>query len=142
MGKKAKGTQDSDDFRTKVTAVLSDRDGWEGYEAHLRWLKKLLSPDRGYAYTSAERAGLSRIKFARTPFEGWDGYSVPDLIAIALQYVADFDYEDELFLRELQARGARLLRIGDMRCLVGLCRIAGLDISRFDPELDFHEDAV
>lgn len=133
---------ETDEFQARVANVLADSDDWQGYEVHRRWLQKLLGPEHGEVYTPAERAAVGRIAAARTPFEGWGGYSVPELIAAAMKYVADLNYEDELFLKELEARGAIRLRLDDMRYLVGLCRVAGLDLIRFDHAVGPHDDAA
>jgi len=112
-----KALSEADEVRARIANVLADPD-WHGYEAQRHWLQKLLDPDHSDVYTSAERAAVSRIIAARTPFESWDGYSVPELIAAAMKYVADLNYEDELFLKELEAHRAIRLRLGDMRYLI------------------------
>lgn len=122
--------------------MLADPNDWHGYESQRRWLQKLLDPEHGDVYTPAGRAAVVRIIAARTPFEGWDGYSVPELIAAAMKYVADLGYEDELFLKELEARSAARLRLGDMGYLIGLCRVTGLDIRRFDRPVDAYDSVA
>jgi hypothetical protein len=135
MARRGKAQRETDRFRSRVSALLDEPDDWEYYE-HIRgWLQKLLQPDRTEPYTPAERAAVERIIRARTPFDGWDGFSVPELLATALRYVADYSYEDEVFLTELEGRGVTRLRMGDIGHVVGLCRIAGLDLMRFNPDV-------
>lgn len=121
--------READEFRQKINSVLAEPHHWRGYEDQRHWLQKLLQREENY-YTAAERKAVARIAFARTPFEGWAGYSVPELAKGALRYVADFGYDDELFLKE--AEHANRLVMDDMRALVGLCISAGMDVPRFD----------
>jgi hypothetical protein len=122
--------READEFRQKIKSILAEPQHWRGFEEQRRWLQKLLQREENY-YTQAERKAVDSIAFARTPFKGWAGYSVPELAKGALRYVADFGYDDELFLKE--AEHANQLVIGDMRALVGLCILAGMDVPRFNP---------
>ncbi len=141
MSRHTKAQRESDRFRARIEALLAEPD-WFGYEHIRHWLQKLLQRDRRLEYTEAERAALSRIVAARTPFLEWDGYGIAELIAAASKYIADFSYEDELFLKELQSRKAEQLFLSDMKQLVGLCHLAGLDLMRFKPEVDTYEEAA
>jgi hypothetical protein len=142
MARITKARRESDRFRERVSALLEEPYDWLHYEHVRHWLKKLLQRDSDYVYTPAERAALARIIAARTPFEGWGGYSVSELIVAALRYAADFSYDDELFLKDLETRKATRLALGDMRQLVSLCRLAGLDLPRFDPDVDRFDEAA
>lgn len=137
-----KAQRELDQFRARITALISEPDGWDLYE-HIRgWLKELLKRPRAEDYSPAERAAVHRIIAARTPFEGWGGFSVPELIKAALRYAADFGYDDEIFLKDLAARNVTQLRLGDMGSLVGLCRMAGVELPRFKPEIDEYDEAA
>ena len=46
-----------------------------------------------------------------------------ELIRLAMQYVADYSYDDELFLKRLALSGPAQLRLGDLKQLVGLCQL-------------------
>jgi len=130
-------------FRTQIAALLADRDGWDGYEHISHWLKKLLQPSHGDVYTSSDSAAVARIAMARRQlYGGWDGYDVPALIAVPLRYVSDLHEDDELVLRDLAARGVNRLQRRELRWIVGLWQIAGLDIKNFDRDQDEYESAA
>jgi len=141
MARTTKAQREAEAFRARIIELLADPD-WLYYERIQGWLEKLARRDPRFGYSPAERAAVARIIAARTPFDGWDGYSVPELITSASRYIADFSYEDELFVKELQARNCTMLRLDDMRQVVGICRLSGVDITRFKPDIDsiFRED--
>lgn len=113
--------REDEQFRSQLRALLEEPDHWQDYQ-HIRdWIEKLLRRDPERAYTRAQREAVGRIIATRTPFVGWGGFSVPELIVAARKYVADYDYEDEIFLNELHERGATRLALFDMRRLIGLC---------------------
>lgn len=134
-----KALRDAVQLREEIETILADADGWRGYEDQRRWLRKLLQREVSYVFTESEREAVRRISYARTFFDGWAGYSVQELVRAARKYIADFDYESECFLNEIE-HATRLVR-GDMRGLVGLCRTAGMDIPRFGEHADEYEDA-
>ena len=142
MPRITKAQREADHFRQRIIALLEEPDDWLRYEHIDHWLQKLLQRDRNDGYTPGERAAVARIIAARTPFEGWGGYSVPELTTAALRYAADFSYEDEIFLKELEARGATRLALIDMKQLVALCRCAGVDLPRFTPDVDALDEAA
>jgi hypothetical protein len=47
-----------------------------------------------------------------------------------------------LFLNELDDRGVARLALVDMRRLIGLCRLDGLDLPRFKPAVDAFDEAT
>ena len=107
--------------RADNRAPSSDPD-WLYYERIRGWLEKLSKRDPRFGYSTAERAAVARVFAARSLFEEWAGYSVSaELITAAARYIADFSYEDELFVKELQSRNCTMLRLDDMRQLVGIC---------------------
>lgn len=135
MARTTKAQREAEHFHERITALLSDPD-WLYYE-HIRgWLEKLSKRDPRFGYSTAERAAVARVFAARSLFEEWAGYSVSELITAAARYIADFSYEDELFVKELQSRNCTMLRLDDMRQLVGICRLSGIDIPRFRPDID------
>lgn len=134
MAKKTKAAAAAERFRRRVEELLRDPD-WLDEGVQL-WLRKQLDHPNDYSFSERERAALDRICAASTLFEGWGGIAVKDLVPLAAQYAADFDYDDELFLKELSRTRPVRLRYGDMKQLVGLCRSAGVDMPRFAPQLE------
>jgi hypothetical protein len=130
-------------LRLKIASLLAAPYSWRGYEPQRQWLERLLQRDATAGFTRAERDAVARIAYMRTPFEGWAGYSVQELIRGALQYAADFGYDEELLLREIAAECRTVLVRDQMRTLVGLCRAAGMDVPMFDArvEADGYENA-
>ena len=126
-------------FRARAEELLKDPD-WMDEEVQ-RWLRKELQREPGYIYSEKEHAALRRIIAASTIFEGWDGRTVPELLVTASNYVADYDYEEEVFIKGLHARRTTKLRLAEMHQLVRLCRFAGLDLPRFDPEVISYQES-
>jgi hypothetical protein len=140
MARVSKARQESDQLREMISSLLAEPYSWRNYE-HIRyWLQKLLRRDEDYIYTAAEREAVDRIRFARTPVEGWAGYSVPELTRVARRYAADFDCDDELFLEDIEAEQANRLVRDDMRYLVSLCIMSGMDIPRFPPRQNTYDN--
>jgi hypothetical protein len=139
----SKARREADEFRKQIVSLLAEPHGWHGFEDQRYWLQKLLRRDGSYAYTEAERKAVRRIVFARTPFKGWAGYSVPELTKEALRYVADLGDPEEQFLRGIEAEHATQSVIGDMRALVSLCITAGMNLPRFNlrPDAYDYDDA-
>jgi hypothetical protein len=119
-------------FRSQAVKILKDPDWLDEGVRH--WLEKQMRREPDYLYTENEHAALRRIIVAATLFDGWDGYSVPELLAAASGYKADGNYEDEQEIDELQSRNVDQLRLGEMAHLVAFCRnVAGLPLKRFEP---------
>jgi hypothetical protein len=134
MRRVSKAKLRADQFRLRATEVLKDPNWLD--EGVRYWLEKQLRRERDYNYTENEHAALARIVAAGTLFDGWDGYSVPELLAAARRYKADGDYEDERVFDQLAARNTTLLRLGEIGHLVGFCRnVAGLPLAPFRPEI-------
>ncbi|OAF19640.1 hypothetical protein AXW67_36145 [Bradyrhizobium neotropicale] len=127
-------------LRLTIKTLLAASYSWRGYEAQRQWLEKLLQRDATAGFTPAERDGVARIAYMRTPFEGWAGYRVQELIKGALPYASDFDYDEELFLKEVDTESPTALVRDQMRMLVGLCRAAGMDLPRFDARYEAYDD--
>jgi hypothetical protein len=131
MARISKERRETDQFREKIRSLLAEPHGWRNYEDIRYWLQKLQRRDEDYNYTAAEREAVDRVIFARRLFEGWAGFSVPELARVALKYAADFAYDDELFLKDIEAEQASQLVRDDMRQLVSLCIMSGMDLPRF-----------
>jgi hypothetical protein len=139
MPRVSKAQLRADQFRSRAAEILKDSDWLD--EGVRYWLQKQLRRERGCIYTENEHAALARIIAAGTLFDGWDGYSVPELLTAACRYKADGDYEDERVFDELEARNATQLRLGEMGHLVSFCRnVAGLPLAPFKPEIARYDD--
>jgi hypothetical protein len=139
MARLSKERKRANQFRSRAAEILKDA-GWldEGVRA---WLEKELGRDIQYIYSENEHAALARVVAASTTFEGWDGYSVPELLKAALRYKFDGDYEDEEILDGLQDKNPAKLRLGDMEYLVGFCRnVAGVPLEYFEPAVEKYND--
>jgi hypothetical protein len=131
MARISKARREADLFREKIELLLAEPHGWRNFEDIRYWLQKLLRRDEDYAFTAAEREAVDRVIFARTLFEGWAGYSVPELANEARRYSADFGDDDEQFLEDIEAERATKLVRDDTRHLVSLCIMSGMNIPRF-----------
>ena len=121
----------ADRFRERVREVLQDT-AWLDEDVR-RWLREELERDPEYIFSDKEHAALARIVAAGTIFEGWDGRTVQQLAVAASRYMADFAYEDELFLKDLLASGATRLRLREMKRLAELAGDAGEILESFRP---------
>ena len=134
MPRVSKAQLRANQFRACASELQKDS-GWLD-EGVRYWVEKQLRRERDYIYTENEHAALERIVAAGTLFDGWDGYSIPELLSAACRYKADGDYEDELALDDLRARNVTQLRLGEMGHLVGFCRnVAGVRLAPFKPEI-------
>jgi hypothetical protein len=141
MPRVSKAQLRADQFRAHAAEVLKDSDWLDDGVRY--WLEKQLRRERHHEYTENEHAALARIIAAGTLFDGWDGYSVPELLTAAGRYKADGDYEDERLFDELAARNATMLRLAEMGHLVGFCRnVAGLPSAPFKPEIARYADVA
>lgn len=134
--------READEFRRRIVSILAEPNGWRDYEDRRYWLRKLLNREENY-YTQAERKAVGRIAFARTLFEGWDGYSIQELYRGALPALAIADEGYEPLMQEIEATNLTRLVRDDVRALVGLCILAGMDIARFPsraPEYEYDDE--
>jgi hypothetical protein len=137
--KVSKAQARANQFRARAAEILKDPDWLD--EGVLYWLNKQLSRERDYIYTENEHAALDRVVAAGKLFDGWDGYSVPELLTAASRYKRDGDYEDERFLDALEVRSPRQLRLGEMGHLTAFCRnFAGLPVAPFRPLITRNDD--
>lgn len=119
-----------DEFRREIKSILDEPLRWRGYEDRRERLWNLL---RRKEYAQRDREEVAAIVYTRTPFEGWAGYSIPELAKEAQRCCADYiSPADEQLVKEAE-HASRLPR-NDMGALVGLCIFAGVDIPRFNPE--------
>lgn len=129
--------READQLREKIKLILAEPEGWRHFEAQRDWLRKLLREDPDYIFTRSQHDAVGKIAFMRTFFEGWDGYTVPELIREAQQGIADFGIEDEKCLNEIE-HATRLTR-GMISWLVGVCRVLDPSIRPFDQRAEVRE---
>jgi hypothetical protein len=138
MAHDGKDELDAERFRAKASELVKDPDWLEEEVAH--WLKKELQRNPKYVYSEREHDALRRITAASTLFEGWGGYTVPELITAASRYTADYDEEGEMFVEQLIASSPTQLRLREMARLVALSRFAGVDLPRFKPAVELYDE--
>jgi len=138
MKRISKERREADQLREKITSILAEPEGWRQYGDQRDWLRKLLRQEADYIFTENERKAVGRITYMRTFFEGWDGFTVQELIQDARQSIANFGVDDEETLNEIE-HATRLTR-GLMGWLVGVCRAAGLSIRSFDQRAEAYEE--
>jgi hypothetical protein len=131
MARISKEQRESRLYRERIQLLVAESHGWRDHE-HIRyWLQKLLRREPDDTFTEAERTAVDRIISARSRlYEGWAGFTVPELRRAARRYIADFGYDDELFLDDIDAEDATRLVEREMRHLVSLCIMSGMDIPR------------
>jgi hypothetical protein len=70
------------------------------------------------------------------PFGSYAGYSVTELLATALDSLADCDRADAEFLQRLAIARPNELVLAELKWLVGICRhVAGKPLPRFNPSV-------
>lgn len=140
MARTSKGQRESQLYRERIKSLVAESYGWRDYE-HIRyWLQKLLRRELDDVFTEAERAAVDRIISARSRlYEGWAGFTVRELRRAARMYVADFGYDDELFLDDIDGEDATQLVEREMRHLVSLCIMSGMDIPRIPRRRTFDD---
>jgi hypothetical protein len=124
----------ADRFRADVAALyrLSDHD-WNDWE--LDWQESQMRRRPGYVFSDKEHAILERMHRDATPFTAWDGWTVSELIKSAYAYRLDCGEGDQELLEKLHDRGARELRLREMKWLIGVCRhVAGVVLARFEAD--------
>jgi hypothetical protein len=143
MKYRSKERLEADALRHRIKSLLEAPFSWRGYEDRRDWLRKLLRKDEDYIYSERERAAVGRIVVARTPFEGWGGYSVQELYRGARPYLANFDESYEPLMNEIEATDATRLVRDDMKALVALCVMSGMDLPKFPsrPQAYDYDDA-
>jgi hypothetical protein len=132
--------RESERFRAQATEILEGAD-WLDEEVH-RWLRKQVNREAGCVYSEREHAALRRIVAASTLFDGWEGYSIRELVVGASSYIADYNEDDGLFLKDRLVRGETQLRLREMGQLVRICRFAGMDLPRFKPAIKAYDETV
>jgi hypothetical protein len=95
----------------------------------LDWADSQLRRDRFYIYSEKEHAYLARELERMRPFDGFDGFTIRELVLAAMTYRADCDLPDQEFLDRLNTTQPTKLPLWQLMWLVGICRhIAGVPL--------------
>jgi hypothetical protein len=123
VAKRSKKLLKADAFRARVLRLqrLPDSD-WRDWEAD--WLDKEAVRSEDYAYSDKERVILNQLIASATPFEGYNGWSILDLLKIVYRYRADLDEDNEEFVERLWKRQPCTLRVRQLNRLAGLARLS------------------
>lgn len=132
MVKRSKKLLEADKFRATVQQLRSFGDIFREWEAD--WLDSEAARRDDYVYTDKERIILNQILAAAKPFEGYNGWSVMDLLRIVYRYRADLDEDNEEFVEHHWRLQPKMLPVRQLCRLVGLARMTEL-IGR-DEEVD------
>lgn len=132
MVKRSKKLLEADKFRVTVQQLRSFGDIYREWEAD--WLDTEAARRDDYVYTDKERIILNQILAAAKPFEGYNGWSVMDLLRIVYRYRGDLDEDNEEFVERLWRLQPKMLPVRQLCRLVDLARMTEL-IGR-DEEVD------
>jgi hypothetical protein len=128
-------------FRLHAAELLK---GCDWLDVGLRyWLQKQLDRPRDHLFTEIEHNWLAQIIAASTLFDGWDGHTVPELIAVAWRHTAQLDYQTRSQFKVLQGLRRMRLRLAEMELLVRICReTAGVPLAPFRPASERYDAAA
>ncbi len=122
MVKRRKKLLEADAFRARVLQLRAIPDaGWHDWEAD--WLDDEASRYKDYIYTDKERVILNQLIASATPFEGYNGFSISELLHIAYRHRADLNEDSEEFVERHWRRMPRTLRVRQLDRLASLCRL-------------------
>jgi hypothetical protein len=121
--RRSKKLLEADIFRARVQQLrnLAESD-WSDWEAD--WLDEESTRPDDYVYSDKERVILNQLIASATPFEGYNGWSVPDLLKIANRYRPDLDENNEEFVAQLWKRQPRALWVRTLNQLAKLARFS------------------
>src|SRR5262249_33066354 len=120
--KRSQKLLEADEFRARVQRLRAMPDvDWNDWEAD--WLDKEAARDDDYIYTDKERAILNQLIASATSFDGYNGWSVPELLRTAHRYIADLDEDSEAFVERHYRRHPSSLKVRQISRLAGICRL-------------------
>jgi len=124
VARRRKKLREADTFRTRVLQLQSlPGSDWRDWEAD--WLDKEAVRSDDYIYTEKERVILNQLIVSATPFEGYNGRTVQELLRTAYFYRADVgDEDDQDFVERLWYRQPRTLRVRELSRLASLARLS------------------
>jgi len=122
MAKQTKKKFEAEAFRARIMALrgLWDTD-WSDWEAD--WLDSQARRPAGYIQSDKERVILNQLVASAKGFEGYNGFTVQELFAMANRYLKDLDEASEEFIIALSARLPKVLRVRQINQLARICRI-------------------
>lgn len=123
VAKRSRKLLAADTFRARVLKLRSlPESDWRDWEAD--WLDNEAVRPQDYVYSDKERVILNQLIASATPFENYNGWSIPELLKIAYRYRADLDEDDEQFVERLWLCQPRALRVRQLDRLARLARLA------------------
>jgi hypothetical protein len=131
---------EADEFRASALSLLQLRhNDWNDWEYD--WLTKEVSRQPSYIYSEKEHAVFDRLVSYAKSFTHIDGYTVPELIAIAYPLRFDLVEDDQDYIEKLDRWGATNLKMRQVRRLASICRSSAglhldLDIAAERPAAD------
>lgn len=120
-------------FRLRVMELRSMPDAdWNDWEAD--WLDSQARRPSDYLPSEKERMILNQLLASVKTFEGYNGWTVKELLVMGQRYIADLDEGSQEFVRGLVARQSMVLRVRQINQLSDICRMTE-DIGR-DEDVD------
>jgi hypothetical protein len=120
---------DSPQIFREIVSELRDLpySDWTPWEEHV-FLRAMLRYSSSYIYSEKERKKLAELCWFSEEVYGHEGVSVERMITSCLRYHMDFQPDDSDWIVELNRRGATFLRRREIKRLVSLCRLSGMDL--------------
>jgi hypothetical protein len=145
MARPSKRLEEADKFRATVHRLQSLGDIFRDWEAD--WLDSEAARGDGYVYTDKERVILNQIVAAARGFEGYNGWSIAELVPLAYRCRADLDFDGEKFVERLYRERPRFLPVRRLCRLVNIVRMSedvGIDeeVERAMAELRAKDEAL
>lgn len=125
-------------FRTVARELYDLPNGaWRPWEEDI-FLPAMRRYSKDYIYSEKERRKLAELCWFSEEAYGHDGISVVEMIARCFRYKADMGY-DEDWIIGLAERKATFVRRRQLRDLVNLYRLTGIEIADVDKSFDRYE---
>jgi hypothetical protein len=140
IGKGQRALNRAHDHREEIEKLLADP--WmQRYlpQSFLDWADCQLRKDRFYLFSKDERRIVAEVIEEMKPLGGFAGYSVRELIAVAVLCKSDCDETTEQYIDQLAADQPAELPLRHLRGLAGICRLR-MPLPRFDAEFATPDD--
>jgi hypothetical protein len=140
IGKGQRALNRAHDHREEIERLLADP--WmQRYlpQSFLDWADCQLRKDRFYLFSKDERRIVAEVIEEMKPVGGFAGYSVRELIVVAVLCKADCDETTEQYIDQLAADQPAELPLRHLRGLVRICRLR-MSLPRFDAEFATPDD--
>jgi hypothetical protein len=122
MGKGQKALNRAHEHRETIELLLATTPRWQFSDWFLDWAESQLRRDRFYLYSDKEHAALANQQARMRPVTEFAGYSILELIDLALTYRADCGEDDDELLTILERQRPSELPLRLTLWLVGICR--------------------